>query len=139
MLWWAQAMRCWWLLFFFFKQNTAYELRISDWSSDVCSSDLMKAKVLHEDGERTIVLVFETGDRVIEGLLNFARTHAPTAGHFTANGAFQDVTLDRKRAVKGKRGQVRVGPGGHRFIKKKNAMEETYVAENHPKQKNKNI
>src|SRR3546814_5329589 len=27
-------------LFFFFKQNTAYELRISDWSSDVCSSDL---------------------------------------------------------------------------------------------------
>src|SRR3546814_6660951 len=27
--------------FFFFKQKTAYELRISDWSSDVCSSDLM--------------------------------------------------------------------------------------------------
>src|SRR3546814_1562349 len=29
-----------WLLFFFFKQKTAYEMRISDWSSDVCSSDL---------------------------------------------------------------------------------------------------
>src|SRR3546814_7072563 len=29
------------LLFFFFKQKTAYEMRISDWSSDVCSSDLM--------------------------------------------------------------------------------------------------
>src|SRR3546814_7200258 len=28
-------------LVFFFKQKTAYELRISDWSSDVCSSDLM--------------------------------------------------------------------------------------------------
>src|SRR3546814_10274347 len=28
------------LYFFFFKQKTAYELRISDWSSDVCSSDL---------------------------------------------------------------------------------------------------
>src|SRR3546814_7503659 len=27
--------------FFFFKQKTAYELRISDWSSDVCSSDLV--------------------------------------------------------------------------------------------------
>src|SRR3546814_9748503 len=27
--------------FFFFKQKTAYELRISDWSSDVCSSDLI--------------------------------------------------------------------------------------------------
>src|SRR3546814_9626970 len=29
-------------LFFFFKQKTAYEMRISDWSSDVCSSDLME-------------------------------------------------------------------------------------------------
>src|SRR3546814_4823210 len=31
-------------VFFFFKQKTAYEMRISDWSSDVCSSDL------HEEG-----------------------------------------------------------------------------------------
>src|SRR3546814_18691241 len=30
-------------LFFFFKQKTAYEMRISDWSSDVCSSDLCGA------------------------------------------------------------------------------------------------
>src|SRR3546814_3990167 len=30
-------------LFFFFKQKTAYEMRISDWSSDVCSSDLSLA------------------------------------------------------------------------------------------------
>src|SRR3546814_10100157 len=29
------------LSFFFFKQKTAYEMRISDWSSDVCSSDLI--------------------------------------------------------------------------------------------------
>src|SRR3546814_9645906 len=29
-----------WFFFFFFKQKTAYEMRISDWSSDVCSSDL---------------------------------------------------------------------------------------------------
>src|SRR3546814_6377572 len=29
-----------WSVFFFFKQKTAYEMRISDWSSDVCSSDL---------------------------------------------------------------------------------------------------
>src|SRR3546814_10332909 len=35
--------------FFFFKQKTAYEMRISDWSSDVCSSDLAT-------GEETIVL-----------------------------------------------------------------------------------
>src|SRR3546814_3350945 len=31
-------------LFFFFKQKTAYEMRISDWSSDVCSSDLVAAR-----------------------------------------------------------------------------------------------
>src|SRR3546814_5749408 len=31
-------------LFFFFKQKTAYEMRISDWSSDVCSSDLHGAR-----------------------------------------------------------------------------------------------
>src|SRR3546814_8554628 len=35
--------------FFFFKQKTAYELRISDWSSDVCSSDLVE-RVLAEVG-----------------------------------------------------------------------------------------
>src|SRR3546814_12233357 len=29
------------IVFFFFKQKTAYEIRISDWSSDVCSSDLV--------------------------------------------------------------------------------------------------
>src|SRR3546814_4649669 len=39
----------WFLLFwlFFFKQKTAYEMRISDWSSDVCSSDL--AVMRHDD------------------------------------------------------------------------------------------
>src|SRR3546814_1123049 len=33
--------------FFFFKQKTAYEMRISDWSSDVCSSDLRIDRRLH--------------------------------------------------------------------------------------------
>src|SRR3546814_151961 len=36
--------------FFFFKQKTAYEMRISDWSSDVCSSDLVERRVLAGDG-----------------------------------------------------------------------------------------
>src|SRR3546814_2910111 len=35
--------------FFFFKQKTAYEMRISDWSSDVCSSDLVSAS--HQGAE----------------------------------------------------------------------------------------
>src|SRR3546814_2422157 len=33
------------IFFFFFKQKTAYEMRISDWSSDVCSSDLQDRRV----------------------------------------------------------------------------------------------
>src|SRR3546814_9939073 len=33
--------------FFFFKQKTAYEMRISDWSSDVCSSDLLQRQCRH--------------------------------------------------------------------------------------------
>src|SRR3546814_5572312 len=36
-------------LFFFFKQKTAYEMRISDWSSDVCSSDLRERRHLIGD------------------------------------------------------------------------------------------
>src|SRR3546814_6769591 len=40
------------LFFFFFKQKTAYEMRISDWSSDVCSSDLVhEVRLLGVDGE----------------------------------------------------------------------------------------
>src|SRR3546814_19870886 len=33
------------MIFFFFKQKTAYEMRMSDWSSDVCSSDLSREQV----------------------------------------------------------------------------------------------
>src|SRR3546814_2829572 len=40
-----------WLFFFFFKQKTAYEMRISDWSSDVCSSDLDRGLVGGMTGE----------------------------------------------------------------------------------------
>src|SRR3546814_5053358 len=44
-------------MFFFFKQKTAYEMRISDWSSDVCSSDLgfgaaLASKELGQRSER---------------------------------------------------------------------------------------
>src|SRR3546814_2311519 len=38
---------------FFFKQKTAYEVRISDWSSDVCSSDLLVSGVLEDEGFST--------------------------------------------------------------------------------------
>src|SRR3546814_9698106 len=38
------------LCFFFFKQKTAYEMRISEWSSDVCSSDLLDEGLDHALG-----------------------------------------------------------------------------------------
>src|SRR3546814_10450156 len=40
------------LVFLFFKQKTAYEMRISDWSSDVCSSDLLRMEVAGAGGGR---------------------------------------------------------------------------------------
>src|SRR3546814_4091809 len=40
---------CHYVFFFFFKQKTAYELRISDWSSDVCSSDLATKAAIAAD------------------------------------------------------------------------------------------
>src|SRR3546814_7976066 len=46
------------VLFFFFKQKTAYEMRISDWSSDVCSSDLEVEAVA-----RSLMSLFEQYDK----------------------------------------------------------------------------
>src|SRR3546814_3871276 len=43
------------VFFFFFKQKTAYEMRISDWSSDVCSSDLHSARG-HDVGDARTAL-----------------------------------------------------------------------------------
>src|SRR3546814_10516036 len=40
--------------FFFFKQKTAYEMRISDWSSDVCSSDLQSIASYTSPGRRAL-------------------------------------------------------------------------------------
>src|SRR3546814_11686805 len=52
-------------MFFFFKQKTAYEMRISDWSSDVCSSDLERPSM--RAYQRT-TLVEHTEERVIATL-----------------------------------------------------------------------
>src|SRR3546814_9919287 len=53
-------------LFFFFKQKTAYEMRISDWSSDVCSSDLSLIEALFYDlspGDRAQVKTPKQAER----------------------------------------------------------------------------
>src|SRR3546814_10128313 len=47
---------CWSMVFmflFFFKQKTAYEMRISDWSSDVCSSDLSDERACDDNGTQS--------------------------------------------------------------------------------------
>src|SRR3546814_14015783 len=50
--------------FFFFKQKTAYEMRISDWSSDVCSSDLVVGWVM-------LVVIFSSDIGSIGGPLDW--------------------------------------------------------------------
>jgi uncharacterized protein len=52
----------------------------------------MKSTSIGEGGT-THVLVFDKGDEVMENLTRFARERRLTAGHFTAIGAFEDVTL----------------------------------------------
>src|SRR3546814_1077734 len=50
---------CQFCFIFFFKQKTAYEMRISDWSSDVCSSDLL-------DGAPVALHGDHSGDQAVE-------------------------------------------------------------------------
>src|SRR3546814_19299009 len=61
---------CLFFFFFFFKQKTAYEMRISDWSSDVCSSDLVEGGL--ERGE-----LFDRGI----GTQDVVARHAAEAHH----------------------------------------------------------
>src|SRR3546814_9462627 len=49
------------VFFFFFKQKTAYEMRISDWSSDVCSSDLLLVFLVGKIDQRFFVRDIEQG------------------------------------------------------------------------------
>src|SRR3546814_1535528 len=87
------------------KQKTAYEMRISDWSSDVCSSDLL---VVHG-------VTLET-----EALLAAAHTeHGGELTRIHVETTAPIGTLDRKSVVSGKSVSVRVDLGGRRIIKKK--------------------
>src|SRR3546814_15745448 len=63
------------MLFFFFKQKTAYEMRISDWSSDVCSSDLLVVLVRST--------LFGVGSIVIQALLPLVARDLVGGGSFT--------------------------------------------------------
>ena len=53
----------------------------------------MKAKLLDATGQKTFALVFDKGDQVVDGLTGFAKSERLGAAHFTAIGAFSEVTL----------------------------------------------
>src|SRR3546814_9031542 len=62
---------------FFFKQKTAYEMRISDWSSDVCSSDLieatLKASEISRDRVEDARNVLKEGEEVEAKIISIDR------------------------------------------------------------------
>src|SRR3546814_4484722 len=75
--------------FFFFKQKTAYEMRISDWSSDVCSSDLSQftPKEVETRDERQ-KLVFRVKVRLTQpGEMPQAKPGMPGAGYVRKIGS----------------------------------------------------
>src|SRR3546814_14866724 len=93
------------LCFVLFKQKTAYDIRISDWSSDVCSSDLFQPvidRIAHQVHQRIADLLQH---RLVQlGVL--------------AMQLQPDLLVDRKSVVEGKSVSVRVDLGGRRIIKK---------------------
>src|SRR3546814_7636024 len=80
------------LFFFFFKQKTAYEMRISDWSSDVCSSDLSHRILL---SQRYVLLI---------ELVSVPAVHSPLLGRQGSDiGNEQAAILDDFEAFRERR------------------------------------
>src|SRR3546814_16296516 len=109
------------VLFVFFKPETAYERRISDWSSCVCSSDLrgrLRVRFVADVASRRM----GRGDRPRRQRLRgvgaglYRRRRDPRLGHRAARGGGGGA---RKSVVEGKSVSVRVDLGGRRIIKKK--------------------
>src|SRR3546814_11020066 len=90
---------------FFFKRKTAYEMRISDWSSDVCSSDLSIGT------QRRCLSILAT-----MGLIEKQRRCVPSDPPADRPKA-RNAQTDRKSVVSGKRVSDRVELGGRRSIK----------------------
>src|SRR3546814_12596603 len=99
------------VLFFFFKQKTAYEMRISDWSSDVCSSDLAALVSPRPVGARQrLILVLDgqyaVADREsVEGQRHdaaraFVRHHLEVIGFAANHHAERDIRSEERRVGK---------------------------------------
>src|SRR3546814_18797030 len=115
------------MFLFFVKQKTAYEMRISDWSSDVCSSDLglisdeRLAKVTARISDRQRVVAYLKKKSVTASVANSLLSELGTSELSQNVKLFQLLTRpqDRKSVVKGKSVSTRVDLGGRRIIKKK--------------------
>src|SRR3546814_7930096 len=93
-------------ILFFFKQKTAYEMRISDWSSDVCSSDLDDPSLPRRDAG-LVHRCTRAGQRVHQGRAPAARDAmgAGGAGHLSGRAGHVDRDL-ATQAVGGDRPSV---------------------------------
>src|SRR3546814_12087238 len=96
------------LNFFFVKQKTAYEMRMSDWSSDVCSSDLQPSSA-------TAFLCRYSPDTCSPR--TWISPCSPGAQQEPSSRRISSSMLDRKRVVSGKSVSVRVDLVGRRIIK----------------------
>src|SRR3546814_6250785 len=105
------------IIFFFVKRKTAYELRISDWSSDVCSSDLLTNELnpTHTNSYSPNLGPVGPGvDEPHEGLIRFRRGQhrLPAAGEavrlalFTRLSARPEERRGRKECVRTGRSRV---------------------------------
>src|SRR3546814_11729848 len=103
-------------VFIFVKQKTAYEMRISDWSSDVCSSDLSSRSGIARPGCSTP----STSSRGGVPSPASCRTWITRQLCAGSTGCWGN---DRKSVVKGKSVSVRVDFGGRRLIKIKHISE----------------
>src|SRR3546814_6346833 len=90
--------------FFFFKQKTAYEMRISDWSSDVCSSDLRVGGRDAVDLDRIefvepLALKQRQRRDVVEGIAEIGEKHRPPVvlGQFFERRGDDDVGFGVER------------------------------------------
>src|SRR3546814_6558077 len=82
------------LFFFFFKQKTAYEMRISDWSSDVCSSDLRDLV--------TAAIIFLVGRELIDARVAVGEPQMPRDRQSdTAEFAGHDRAIGLRRRLDG--------------------------------------
>src|SRR3546814_19467582 len=98
-----------------FKQKTAYEMRISDWSSDVCSSDLVAV----DHDPRALHRLDGRDDRAVDHFIAARPALERQAEFQQFLQAQRDLgLLDRKRVVMGKSVSVRVGLGWRRLIYK---------------------